>query len=126
MKILHNQSQLKRIFILGIAYIIIGMLSLATSAKLYLSGFAGIGIVFIVQYFYLKNRAYIILTENAIISNGIFKKEIDIKKVKSVKYFAGDYIIKSVEKEIVIDTNIVDKESQSHLKNYFDNLKLEK
>jgi hypothetical protein len=59
-------------------------------------------------------------------SNGIFKKEIEIKNVKSIKYFAGDYIIKSAEKEIVIDTNLVDKESQSNLKNYFENLKLEK
>ena len=126
MEILHNQSQLKKILFLGIGYIIIGLLSLATSSKIYLSGFIGIGIIFISQYFYNKNRAYVILTENSIVSNGIFKKEIEIRYVKSIKYFAGDYIVKSSEKEIVIDTNLVDKESQSNLKNYFENLKLEK
>lgn len=126
MKILHNQSQLNKILFLGIGYIIIGLLSLSTSSKIFLSGFIGIGIIFIAQYFYNKNRAYVILIENSIMSNGIFKKEIEIKNVKSIKYFAGDYIIKSAEKEIVIDTNLVDKESQSNLKNYFENLKFEK
>ena len=126
MKILHNQSKLNRILFLGIGYIIIGLISLATSTELYFSGFALIGIIFVLQYFYTKNRAYVILLENSIRSNGIFKKEIEIKNVKSIKYFAGDYIIKSAEKEIVIDTNLVDKESQSNLKNYFENLKLQK
>jgi hypothetical protein len=127
MKILHNQSQLKKILFLGIGYVIIGLLSLLTSSSnIFLSGSIGIGIVFISQYFYNKNRAYVILTENSIMSNGIIKKEIEIKNVKSIKYFAGDYIIKSAEKEIVIDTNLVDKESLSNLKNYFENLKFEK
>ena len=126
MKILHNQSKLNRILFLGIGYIIIGLISLATSTELYFSGFALIGIIYVLQYFYTKNRAYVILLENSIRSNGIFKKEIEIKNVKSIKYFAGDYIIKSAEKEIVIDTNLVDKESQSNLKNYFENLKLQK
>lgn len=112
---------------MGIGYVIIGLLSLLTSSSnIFLSGFIGIGIVFITQYFYNKNRAYLILTENTIMSNGIFKKEIEIKNVKSIKCFAGDYIIKSAEKGIVIDTNLVDKESQSNLKSYFENLKLEK
>ena len=126
MKILRNQSQLNKILFLGIGHIISGLLSLSTTSKIYLSGFIGIGIIFIVKYFYNKNRPYVILTENSIMSNGIFKKEIEIKNVKSIKYFAGDYIIKSAEKEIVIDTNLVDKESQSNLKNYFENLKLQK
>jgi hypothetical protein len=124
MNILHNQSQLNRLLILGILYIIVGLLSIATSAKLYLSGLTGIGIIYVAQYFYTKNRAYVILTENTVSTNGLFKKEIEVKDIKSMKYFAGDYIIKSAGKEIIIDTNLVDKESQTKLKSYFENLKL--
>lgn len=122
MKILHNQSQLKKVLILGILYVIIGILSIITTYKGYLAGFIGIGVLYIVQYCYKKNRAYVLLNENAIICNGIVKKEIATKDILSVKYFAGDYTIKSAEKEIRIDTNLIDKASLSHLKEYFEKL----
>ena len=122
MKILYNQSQLKRTLILGIAFLIIGVLSLMTTAKIYLAGLGGIGIAYIINYLYFKNRAYIILTENEIIQKTFFKKQIEIREIKSVKYFAGDYIVKTEKNEMIIDTNFIDKESIESLKAYFEKL----
>ena len=119
MKILYNQTQLKRSVILGILFLIIGVLS--TFAKnIYLTGLGGIGIVYIINYFYFKNKAYVILTENSITKNTLSKQRIEIEKIKSVKYFAGDYIIKTADDEIIIDTNLVDKKNYNDLKAYFE------
>ena len=87
---------------------------------MYLGGFLGLGIMYIVIYFIQKNRAYVRITPEYISKDGLFPSRIEIDQIKSVKYFAGDFIIKSNEKEITIDTNIIDKESLPDLKDYFE------
>ena len=91
MKIFYNQSQLSRTLILGIAFLLIGLLSLFTTASIYLAGLGGIGILHIGTYFFYKNRAFIVFSGNSITINSLFKKRIALKDIRSVKYFAGDY-----------------------------------
>jgi hypothetical protein len=123
MKILYNQSQLNRILILGIVFILLGVISLFFSTKTYLSGMAGIGLMHIIIYYYQKNRAYVTIKNDIISKDGVFiKHKIEVKKIISVKYFAGDYIIRSSDKELTIDTNLIDKESLPLLKSYFADL----
>ena len=123
MKILHNQSQLKRVLYIGIANVIIGFGSLFTTASQYLVGLGGLGLIYIVQYFYTKNRVMVELTPDFIVFNGLFKKKtIRVDEITAYKYFAGDYTITAPNTQIVIDINLVDKASQSALKTYFDAL----
>lgn len=124
MKILHNQSPLKRLLLLGIGNILIGVASLFTSSNWYLIGLSGLGIVYLIQYFYTKNRVLVELTPEHIILNGHFKKKtIRVDEITAYKYFAGDHTITSQDTTIVIDINWVDKASQMELKSYFDTLK---
>jgi len=125
MKILHNQSQLKKVLLLGIANVIIGFGSLFTTASQYLVALGGLGLVYIVQYFYTKNRVMVELTPDFIVYNGLFKKKtIRVHEVTAYKYFAGDHTVTSKDTTIVIDTNLVDKATQDELKDYFDSLQL--
>ena len=125
MKILHNQSQLKRVLYIGIGNVIIGFGSLFTTASQYLVGLGGLGLVYIVQYFYTKNRVMVELTPDFIVFNGLFKKKtIHVDEITAYKYFAGDHTITSKDTTIVIDTNLVDKATQDELKTYFDSLQL--
>lgn len=78
--------------------------------------------MYVANYFYFKNKAYVILTEDSISKSGWFKKKIEIRTIDSLNYFAGDYIIRSNGRELAIDTNLVDKESLPLLKGYFENL----
>ena len=125
MKILHNQSQLKRLLFLGIANVIIGFGSLFTTASQYLVALGGLGLVYIVQYFYTKIRVMVELTPDFIVFNGLFKKKtIHVDEITAYKYFAGDHTLTSKDTTIVIDTNLVDKATQDELKTYFDSLQL--
>lgn len=125
MKILHNQSQLKRALYIGIGYVIIGVGSLFTTASQYLVGLGGIGVVYIFLYFYTKNRVMVELTPDFIVFNGLFKKKtIHVDEITAYKYFAGDHTVTSKDTTIVIDTNLVDKVTQDELKAYFDSLQL--
>lgn len=125
MKILHNQSQLKRVLFLGIGYVIIGFSSIFTTASQYLVGLGGLGLVYIFQYFYSKNRVLVELTPDFILFNGLFKKKtIRVNEITTYKYFAGDHTITSKDTTIVINTNFFDKATQSALKAYFDFLQL--
>jgi len=125
MKILHNQSQLKRVLYIGIGNVIIGFGSLFTTASQYLVGLGGLGLVYIVQYFYTKNRLMVELTPDFIVFNGLFKKKtIHVDEITAYRYFAGVHTVTSKGTTIVIDTNLVDKATQDELKAYFDSLQL--
>ncbi|OYU83259.1 MAG: hypothetical protein CFE24_12090 [Flavobacterium sp. BFFFF2] len=125
MKILYNQQQLNKLLLFGIAYVIIGFSALAMATSGYLVGFTMIGLLYIGQFIFVKNRGYVILTKQSIKTNGLFKKEIETKNIRSVTYFAGDYVIKTDKKELVINTNFVDQASMLPLKDYFDNLEIQ-
>lgn len=123
MKILHNQSHLSRLLFLGIGNILIGIASLFTSSSPFLVGLSGLGALYMVQYFYTKNRVLVELTPDLIIFNRFLKKKmIRVNEITSYKYFAGDHTITSQKTTIVINTNLFDKATQEELKSYFDTL----
>ncbi len=123
MKILHNQSPLKRLLLLGIGNILIGVASLFTSSNWYLIGLSGLGIVYLIQYFYTKNRVLVELTPDYIVFNGLFKKKtIQLGAINSYKSFAGEHTITSKDTTILINVNLFDKATQLEMKAYFDTL----
>ena len=123
MKILHNQSHLKRLLLLGIGNLLIGVASLFTSTNSYLVGLSGLGIVYLIQYFYTKNRVMVELTPDYIIFNGLFKKKtIQVDSISSFKSFAGEHTITSRDTTILINVNLFDKTTQLEIKAYFDTL----
>lgn len=123
MKILHNQSHLKRLLLLGIGNLLIGVASLFTSTNSYLVGLSGLGIVYLIQYFYTKNRVMVELTPDYIIFNGLFKKKtIQVDAISSYKSFAGEHTITSRDTTILINVNLFDKTTQLEIKAYFDTL----
>src|SRR5690606_4847142 len=120
MKILYNQAQLKRTLILGIVFTIIGFTSIFISEGRVLAGFVGIGLMYIVIALIQRNRPYILLFEDYIEKDGVFKKKkVKVLEIQSVKYFAGDYIIKTLSDELRIDTNLIDKRDLNDLHDYF-------
>jgi hypothetical protein len=119
MRILYNQTQIKKTLLLGIVYTILGCISVFTSKEDILIGFIVIGVLHIAISFWQKNRPYITIDDEFLQKDGIIKKKIRIAQIKSVKYFAGDYIIKSPAQEVKIDTNLIDKEHLPQLQNYF-------
>jgi hypothetical protein len=122
-KILYNQSHLKRLLLLGIGNLLIGVASLFISSNWYLVGLSGLGIVYLIQYFYTKNRVLMELTPDYIIYNGFFKKKtIRVDTISSYKSFAGEHTITSIDTTVLININLFDKATQLEIKAYFDSL----
>lgn len=123
MNILLNQRYLKRSLYLGIGYIALGFTSFFADGSTYLAGLSGIGVLYVGQYFYSKNKILVKLQSESIEYFGFFhKKIIPVNEILSLKYFAGDYTIKAKHTTLVIDTNEIDKTAQLEMKAYFDAL----
>lgn len=119
-KILYNQKQARRTFVFGILAVVLGILAQIYRPNYLLGGFIGIGIVYIVTYIAQTFSPYVLITTDFIQRNSFPIKKIALKDITEIKYFAGDYIIKKPGKEIVIDTNYIDKESLPLLRQFVD------
>lgn len=69
------------------------------------------GTMYIMVYLnnYLKN--YLTVKGNLIIENAFFGKRINLNEVVSFKALFGDYILKTNDKELVVNTQFIDHQS---------------
>jgi hypothetical protein len=74
-----------------------------------------IGMIYLVAYFFYSNKPYITVKNGVIKQNWIFGKSIPVSEITQIKYFAGDYIIKSNTKELSINTHEIAPDSQAAL-----------
>ena len=56
---------------------------------------------------------------------GLFGKKLYLMEIKSIKKFAGDYILKSDTKELTINTQMIDPNSMAMLNNELEKLQVE-
>jgi hypothetical protein len=125
MNILYNQSHLQRNVFLGVGYVALGTYTFFSDGSPFLAGLSGIGVLYIGQYFYIKNRVWLELHPDTITYHGFFKKKIiPHEDIQSLTYFAGDYTIKAKHTTVVIDKNRIDNTAQQEIKTYFDALQL--
>ena len=112
MKVYYNRKQLNIALIFGVLWVLIGVISIVgNSENNFLSGFLLIGVVYLILYFVKKHNPYVVITEEYIQVHNYVRKKIQLNDIVDVKYFAGDYTIKSFDKELTIDTNFIDKVS---------------
>lgn len=124
MKIYSNKKQLNHSLIFGIIWVVLGTVSIVgRSENPFLSGFLIIGIFYLAIYFVQKNVPYVLITDDMIQVNSFTAKKIYLRDIVEIAYFAGDYIIKSHDKKLTIDTNSVDSESLPNLKIFIADLK---
>jgi len=65
--------------------------------------------------FFQKNYKYLTIENGIINVNGPFGKKLILTEIKRIKKFAGDYILKTDEKELTINTQIIDPNSLAEL-----------
>ena len=71
---------------------------------------------FIYLYLYIKVKYYLTIENNIIKQNYIFGKKIKLSEIKSVKHFAGEYILRTDTRKMTINTSWVDQSSLIDLK----------
>lgn len=125
-KIWNSKKQLNRTLILGVVWMVIGLISIISNYKNYaLSGFTVIGLLYLAIYFYHKNIPYLLIENNHLKKHAFGTQKINLADIIHFKKFAGDYIVHTKNKKLVIDTNMIDKESIPVLETFFANLNFE-
>jgi len=78
-------------------------------------GWLIISLSYLGLYFYQKHYTYLTIENGMININGPFGKKLNMNDLKQIKKFAGDYILKTDQKELTINTQIIDPNSLAQL-----------
>ena len=85
----------------------------------------GISAMYIAIYSFNYFNQYLTIHDNVIKENYLFGKKIDLAEIKQIKKFAGDYILKTDNTELTINTQIIDPNSFAELNSELEKLNVE-
>ena len=110
--------------LIWLAWFFIGMFS---KEKPYWTdyGWAIISATYLVVYFYQRKNKYLTIKSGILKVNGPFGKEVRLTDIKRIKKFAGDYILKTDNTELIINTQIIEPHSLAKLNTELQKLNVE-
>ena len=119
MKIKFKKKRLLTNLILGIGWIGVGTFNILEDDNLrWLDyGYFVLGILYVGHFLYDLTNQYLIIENGTIRKNGLygFRKKINLDEINWIKKFAGDYTLKTEQKELKINTELIDKGSLTEL-----------
>ena len=117
MKILYSKKQRKYHFFYALFWLLLGITGLFFSErKLSLIYLLHIFLSIIYSYKYLKGTNYLIIEKGVLKQNYIFGKKIELSDIKSIKHFAGEYILRTDKRKMRIDIGSIEKSSLAELR----------
>lgn len=113
MKIKFKSRHIKFNLIFGIFWIIFFILGVFVKEETHWIdyGYLLMSVLYLGLYFYQKENQYLVIENGFIKYNRPFGSKLDLSEVKAIRKFAGDYILKSDNKDFTIDTQLVDPDS---------------
>ncbi|HMQ45768.1 MAG TPA: hypothetical protein PKC63_15615 [Mariniflexile sp.] len=110
MTIPYKKKYLNTHLILGVVLLILGLLNLNYNDenRWFDYGYLVIGLLYMVLYIYQKLVKYLSINHGVLKLHGDFGKKVVLADVKVIKTFAGDYILKTDDKTLTINTQIID------------------
>jgi hypothetical protein len=67
-------------------------------------------------YRYIKVKYYLIIEKDVLKQNYIFGKKMELSEIKSIKHFAGEYILRTDTRKMRIDIGSIEKNSLAELR----------
>jgi hypothetical protein len=116
-KLMYNIKNLRYNIILGGLFILLAGIELIASNEIRYFNIT-LALLYIAPYFYHKKVPFLTIQKGVFKQNWWFGKSIDSKDINEIKYFAGEYIIRSQKKELRIDTHIIDPRDQPLLTDF--------
>lgn len=116
MKILYSKKRRKYDLFYIIFCLLIGMLSLFLSETNHMFIYLYMPLGLISLYRYIRVKYYLIIEKGILKQNYIFGKKIDLSEIKSIKHFAGEYILRTDTRKMRIDIGSIEKSSLVDLK----------
>lgn len=87
-------------------------------------GWIVISLIYFGLYFYQVKYDYITIENDTIRVHGPLGKKLKLKDIKRIRKFAGDYILKSDQTEITINTKIIDSDALHKLNTELEKLNM--
>jgi hypothetical protein len=127
MKIPYKKKQLNINLILGIVWLINGIIQTYFDEKLrwYNFGWFILSGVYFIIYVNQKTKNYLTIENGIIKENYPFGRKINLDEIKLIKHFAGDIILKTEKTELTINTLLIDEKSIPELKTELKKLNVE-
>lgn len=106
MKIQYRTKRLNFNLFLGLLWLVLGLLRIITVDHYFWMDywFLALSFFYLGTYFYEKKRGYLTLEHGVISINRPFGKTIPLNEVTRIKKFAGDFILKTNQLELTINT----------------------
>jgi len=116
-KLRYNIKNQRYFIIAGGLFILLAGIELIASNEIRYFNIT-LALLYIAPYFYHKKVPFLTIQKGVFKQNWWFGKSIDSKDINEIKYFAGEYIIRSQKKELRIDTHIIDPRDQPLLTDF--------
>ena len=116
MKILYSKKKRKYDLFQGIFWILLFAIGVLFSDRknVFFYLYLIMGLIHI--YLHLKVKYYLSIENNIIKQNYIFGKKMELSEIKSIKHFAGEYILRTDTRKMRIDIGSIDQSSLLDLK----------
>ena len=115
MKIRFKKKRLYINLILGLVWIGLGVFSLFEDENLRWTDYGSllVGILYLGHYLYDLNNQYLTIKNGSIRKNVLygFGKKINVNEINRIEKYAGDYILRTVEKELKINSELIEEKS---------------
>ena len=116
MKILYNKKKRKYDLFQGIFWILLFVLGILFSDRKNVFFYLNLIMGLVHIYLYLKVKYYLIIEKDVLKQNYIFGKKMELSEIKSIKHFAGEYILRTDKRKMRIDIGSIEKSSLLDLK----------
>jgi hypothetical protein len=115
MKIIFKKKRLYINLILGLVWTGLGVFSLLEDESLRWTdyGYLVVGILYLGHYLYDLNNQYLTIENGSIRKNILygFGKKINLNEINRIEKYAGDYILRTLTKELKINTGLIEEKS---------------
>ena len=127
MRIQYKKKQVNLNLYLGLLWLVNGIIQTVRNENVDLFDYSWFLIsgIYLLIYFYQKKEKYLTLENGFIKQNWPFGKKLNLNEIKWIKKFAGDYILKTDEKELAINTQIINPSSLTELNAVLEKLNVE-
>lgn len=116
MKILYSKKKRKYDLFQGIFWILLFAIGVLFSDRKNVFFYLNLIMGLVHIYLYLKVKYYLIIEKDVLKQNYIFGKKMELSEIKSIKHFAGEYILRTDKRKMRIDIGSIDQSSLLDLK----------
>ena len=113
----YNLKNQRYFIIAGALFILLFVIELIVTKNISYFNIA-LALTYLVSYIYHRKVPFLTIQNGVLKQHWWFGKRIDSKDINEIKYFAGEYIVRGVQKEIRIDTHLIDPRDQPLLTDF--------